>query len=351
MLKRLLENRGKLIYLGLWVIVTIVNFFALKEVTGVSSLRVAWVDSLVFNFIYFVIGIGLWYMVRYSDLNKRSFGELAFSHLTAATFVLLGWLGLSYLFLSWVFAADQDYIQFLNDSLTVRLVAGLLIYFALVTSYYLIINYRELKEQRNKENELKSLLKESELNLLRSQIRPHFLFNSLNSISSLTITNPEKAQEMVIKLSAFMRYSLDSANQTLSSMEKELNSTDLYMDIEKIRFGDRLNLEKNIDPAAESREVPAMILQPLLENSVKYGVYEATEPITITLDVTLDNEMVKIRVVNPYEEESHQHKGTGTGLKNIEQRLQYLYGRSDLMKVVKNKEYFLVELKIPENVR
>jgi len=123
------------------------------------------------------------------------------------------------------------------------------------------------------------------------------------------------------------------------------------MDIEKIRFGDRLNLEKNIDPATDSMEVPAMILQPLLENSVKYGVYEATEPITISLDVTLENEMVKIRVVNPYEEESHQHKGTGTGLKNIEQRLQYLYGRNDLMKVVKNNEYFLVELKIPQYVR
>lgn len=351
MLNRFLHNRWKLIYLGLWVFITIINFFALKELSGVNDARIAWIDSLVFNFIYFVIGIGLWYMVRYSDLNKRSFGELAFSHLTAATFVLLGWLGSSYLFLSWLFEANEAYVQFLNDSLTVRLVAGLLIYLALVTTYYLIISYRELKEQKNKENELKGLLKESELNLLRSQIRPHFLFNSLNSISSLTITNPAKAQEMVIKLSAFMRYSLDSANQTLSSMERELYNADLYMDIEKIRFGNRLNLVKNIDPAVKSREVPAMILQPLLENSVKYGVYESTEPITISLDIGLENEMIKIRVLNPYEEDSHQHEGTGTGLKNIEQRLLYLYGRNDLMKVVKSEEYFLVELRIPKYVR
>jgi len=349
-LEQLLKIKWKLIYPGLWIVVGVVNFFVLKESPGIT-VQNAWVDSLVFNLIYFVIGIGLWYMVRYSDLNKRSIGELAFSHLTAATFVLLGWLGPSYLLLKWIFSLDDAYIQFLNDSLTVRLVAGILIYLAIVTTYYLIINYRELKEQKNKESELKGLLKESELNLLRSQIRPHFLFNSLNSISSLTITNPEKAQDMVIKLSAFMRYSLDSANQILSSMERELYHADLYMDIEKIRFGNRLNLEKNVDPAAESWEVPAMILQPLLENSVKYGVYEATEPITISLDVSLENGLLKIRVVNPYEEESVRHKGTGTGLKNIEQRLIHLYGRSDLMKVVKSNQFFLVELKIPQYVR
>jgi len=339
-----------LIYIGLWIIVGVANFFVIKG-TPELTFQNAWVDSLVFSLIYFVIGIGLWYMVRYSDLNKRSIGELAFSHLTAATFVLLGWLGPSYLLLKWIFSNDIAYIQFLDDSLTIRLVAGILIYLAIVVIYYLIINFRELREQQTRESELKGLLKESELNLLRSQIRPHFLFNSLNSISSLTITNPEKAQEMVINLSAFMRYSLDSANQTLSSMERELYHADLYMDIEKVRFGDRLDLEKNVDPATETREVPAMILQPLLENAVKYGVYEATEAITISLEVGLEKEMLKIRVVNPYEEASDQHKGTGTGLKNIEQRLLHLYGRNDLMKVVKSKEFFLVELKIPPYVR
>jgi LytS/YehU family sensor histidine kinase len=156
---------------------------------------------------------------------------------------------------------------------------------------------------------------------------------------------------MVIKLSAFMRYSLDSANQKISTLEKELHHIDLYLEIEKVRFGDMLHLEKNIDPSTSNWQMPAMILQPLLENAVKYGLYESTEPITITLDIFRENGILKIRVVNPYNEHALKHKGTGTGLKNIELRMQYLYKRNDLTKIIKSDNYFLVELKVPEHAK
>jgi LytS/YehU family sensor histidine kinase len=165
------------------------------------------------------------------------------------------------------------------------------------------------------------------------------------------MTDPEKAQEMVIKLSSFMRYSLDTKDNTMSSLEKELYHTELYIDIEKIRFGKRLQVEKNISPESGKWMMPAMLLQPLIENSVKYGIYEATESSVIRLDAGTAGGYLTIRIGNSYDETSGQHRGTGTGIRNIEQRLVHLYGRNDLLRIHKTSDYFEITLKIPENAR
>jgi sensor histidine kinase YesM len=334
----------------LWMTIIVVHYALLKGVYGLSS-GMAWSDSLVFNLLFAILGMGLWFMVRFSDLHKKSILELIFYHLTSATGVLLIWASLSYVILRQLFQGNAAYLSFLSESLTIRIFTGILYYLILVTIYYLIINFRELQEKRDKENQLQTLLKEAELNLLRSQIRPHFLFNSLNSISSLTMTDPGKAQEMVIKLSSFMRYSLDTKDNTMSNLEKELYHTDLYLDIEKIRFGKRLQVDKHIEEAALVWSIPAMVLQPLIENSVKYGIYESTEISRITIDARVSPGYLILRIGNPFDEGSGQHKGTGTGIRNIELRLMHLYGRQDLLKIVKSKDYFEIELKIPEYAR
>lgn len=346
MLEKIKANRFPIIYGLLWMTIIVVHNVLLRSGYGFRP-TIAWGDSLVFNLLFAVLGMGLWFMVRFSDLHKKSFPELLFYHLTSATGILFIWTGISFLILKNNFPGDSPYLLFLSESLTIRIFLGILFYTLLTTTYYLVINFRELQENREKESQLKTLLKETELNLLRSQIRPHFLFNSLNSISSLTMTDPAKAQEMVIKLSSFMRYSLETKDNTMSTLEKELFHTDLYLDIEKIRFGKRLKVDKHIDKAALPWPVPAMILQPLIENSVKYGIYEATEASTIQLNAGVSNGSLVIRIGNPYDEESGRQKGTGTGIRNIELRLMHLYGRQDLLKIFKTRDYFEIELKIP----
>jgi LytS/YehU family sensor histidine kinase len=224
-------------------------------------------------------------------------------------------------------------------------------YALLVTVYYLVINFRELKERIQRESQLTGLLKEAELNMLRSQIRPHFLFNSLNSISSLTMTDPGKAQEMVIKLSELMRYSLNLPDTMISTLENELNHVELYLDIEKVRFGERLAFEKQVEPGSLEWNVPVMMLQPLLENSVKYGVYGSSEPTRIRLAARLDEGVLEIRIGNSYDSAAIVKKGTGTGLKNIRARLLNLYGTSSLMKIDQAENYFEVILRIPRYAR
>jgi two-component system LytT family sensor kinase len=334
----------------MWITIAVIHFAIIHRIYDFPG-SVAWTDSLVFNILFAILGIGLWYMVKFSDLHKKSFLELGFYHLTSITGILFLWAGLSYVILKQLFIDDLAYVEFLSETLTIRIFSGILYYLMLATVYYLVVNFRELQEKKEKENKLQTLLREAELNLLRSQIRPHFLFNALNSISSLTMTDPEKAQDMVIKLSSFMRYSLDTKDNTMSSLEKELYHTDLYLDIEKVRFGKRLHVDKQVAPEALNWMMPAMILQPLIENSVKYGIYEATEESTIILTASISAGELVIRIGNPYDEQSGQHKGTGTGIRNIELRLMHLYGRRDLLRILQSIDYFEIELKIPENVR
>jgi LytS/YehU family sensor histidine kinase len=220
----------------------------------------------------------------------------------------------------------------------------------MVTTYYLIINFRELKEKSEREARLTSLLKETELNMLRSQIRPHFLFNSLNSISSLTMTDPTRAQQMVIKLSEFMRYSLSHSNAMMSTLEKDLYHADLYLDIEKVRFGDKLVVEKQIVQEALDSQIPAMILQPLLENSIKHGVYEASGKVVVRLQARIYGNTLEMIIGNDVDPEGKPRKGTGTGLRNVEARLLSHYGRRQLMSIDRSERYFQVTLKIPQDV-
>jgi len=264
---------------------------------------------------------------------------------------IFAWMMSSYLILNGIFSDNETYRAFLSNTLSLRIITGVMFYALLVTGYYLLINFRELKEKNQREAQLTNLLKEAELNMLRSQIRPHFLFNSLNSISSLTMTNPDKAQEMVIKLSEFMRYTLNLPDTMVSTLDKEMYQVELYLDIEKVRFGDRLAFEKNVQEATLEWRLPVMILQPLIENSVKYGVYESSDTTRIKFDAVLDNDVLEIRIGNTCDPEGKVQKGTGTGLKNIRGRLLNLYGTSSLMKIEQSETHFEVILRIPKYAR
>ena len=215
--------------------------------------------------------------------------------------------------------------------------------------FYAVNYYQEFKEKLKNEGELKMLVKEAELHALKSQINPHFLFNSLNSISSLTMIDPARAQEMVINLSALMRYSLKHNQEEKVSFEEELNNNKLYLQIEKVRFGDKLNPIFEIDEKCLKAILPNMILQPLYENAIKYGVYETTEPVDVITHCSMKENTLEVVISNTYDSGIRSKKGEGIGLRNIRDRLQIIYGNPLLMKVEDNKKEFTVTLAIPQN--
>jgi LytS/YehU family sensor histidine kinase len=207
-----------------------------------------------------------------------------------------------------------------------------------------------LSEKNAKEARLESLVKETELKMLRSQINPHFLFNSLNSISSLTITNPEKARDMVIKLSEFMRYALSKKDEQPVTLRSELENLRLYLEIEKVRFGDRLFTEENISENCLDIKMPVMILQPLYENAIKHGVYESTECVNIRTKVSCNNGYLEIVISNNYDQAPTSAKGTGTGLINVSRRLDLFFGNRASIKSTKENGVYTVSLFIPGEV-
>ena len=332
----------------MWVIVIIAHTFILNLIYDLSFIQ-SFTDALVFNIIFALLGGSLWFMVRYSNLQSKPTIELIINHIGGNAFTMVVWMALSRFFLNGIFSEDEAYKAFLNETTTFRVISGVLYYSIIVSIYYLIINFRELKVKMARESQLNDMVKDAELKMLRSQIRPHFLFNSLNSISSLTMSNPEKAQEMVVKLSEFMRYSLNYTEEKLISLDKEIYHIQLYLDIEKVRFGKKLVMSYHIPDKCKELKLPALILQPLIENTIKYGLYEATGEIKIKIEANCETQFLFIKIGNDFDPDATPKKGTGTGLNNVQKRLETVYSAFDLMKINKQETYFEVEIKIPQH--
>jgi two-component system, LytTR family, sensor kinase len=200
---------------------------------------------------------------------------------------------------------------------------------------YFIIKYYQLF-QAEKEKSLRSeaLAHEAQLLMLRYQLNPHFLFNTLNAISTLVLSEAnEKANEMLTKLSKFLRYSLDHSPLDKVSLTHELETSKLYLDIEKVRFAERLRLKIDIEKQAEQALVPTMLLQPLIENSIKYAISKAESGGTISIIARVAKGRLRLEVSDdgPGIPESEGQSdmlilSQGVGISNIRNRLQQIYG-------------------------
>ena len=278
--------------------------------------------------------------------NKTTF-NIIFNHLTSLVLIIVIWLGLCYTILLIIFQDIPAYWEFLTLSIPVRLISGILLYVMLGLTFYLLIYNFNLQEKLQQEARLNTLLKETELNMLKSQINPHFLFNSLNSISSLTIKDASKAREMVIKLSDFLRYSVSTNSDALTTMDVELENITRYLEIEKVRFGEKLQYDLKTSEDCLKRPVPVMILQPLFENAIKHGVYESTEQVTIHAECSVHKEYTEITIVNDFDPDAVSRKGAGLGLRNIKERMRLTYYRDDLLKTWADGNTYHVQLKVP----
>jgi len=335
------------IYAIVWAVISILQTILIIFATDLK-LSVAIVDSLVFNILFAFLAVTIWYPIRYSNPEGKLSVGIVITYLIVGVIIITGWLYLGYLILKLILVDDEIYFTFLNDSFVARLATGILYYGVTLLIYHLFIYSKELEAKNLNETKLNLLVKESELNVLRSQLNPHFLFNSLNSISSLTISDPETARDMIIKLSEFLRYALRHSEREKTRFADEIKNIELYLQIEKIRFGEKLIFEKEIGKGCEQGLIPNMILQPLFENAVKHGVYESTEPITIRMSCEAAARNIEIRIRNNFDSSQVSRKGAGIGLRNVRNRLMLIYGRDDLVQIHKSENEFEVKLHIPQ---
>ena len=342
-----LTNKVRLIVWWLvWLFITLGQSLLFYYAYGKFS-YISVIDSLISFFIFSGIALSLWYPFKYFNTGETRATTLISNLVMSGAISVILWALITKYVVILVLPEQNDYLAYWDATLPYRVGTGVFIYGLIVLSYFLFVSLSNLSEKNAKEARLESLVKETELKMLRSQINPHFLFNSLNSISSLTVTDPEKARDMVVKLSEFMRYALSRKDEQPVSLQNELENLRLYLDIEKVRFGDKLTMEENIDPACLDFKIPVMLLQPLYENAVKHGVYESTESVRITTHAKYIDGYFQISISNNYDPAPSFKRGTGTGLLNVTRRLELFYGNRGSIKTSKENGIYTVTLYLP----
>lgn len=311
---------------------------------GMPAAR-ALVDALVSNTLLAATCLLITNNMRYY-LPKRE----KYWYVLVISFVLSClWLFLLRVSLWGLYKNDSAYMAALSLSSGIRFVIAFLTIgcCTLLGLLWFTQQYQQADNQRKLDME--RLAREAELNKLRQQLQPHFLFNSLNSISALTGTQPEKARHMIQQLSDFLRGTLKTEGQQWTTLEEDLQYLQLYLDIEKLRFGYRLQTEIECEAEALALKLPAMLLQPLVENAIKFGLYDTIGEVIILIKARKWNEALEVTVQNPFDEStSLPVKGTGFGLASIKRRLFLLFSRYDLLQVKKEDQQFITIITIPQ---
>lgn len=334
-----------LLFYGAWWLLVIVMQFLILNHSGYDSYHSA-IDAAASGTLLGALCYLLSNNMRFYLPEKEKYWYL----LISGVLVTALWLGMLWALLTALFAAGDTYLLFFKSYLWVRFGTGFLLATSMIMYSLMIYSEKAQKESEARQAETEKLNREAELFKLRQQLNPHFLFNSLNSINSLIISNPEKARTMVHQLSDFLRGMLKKDEEKMISLEEELQYLSLYLEIEKVRFGHRL--QTNIQSDAEARKclVPPLILQPVVENAIKFGLYDTTGIVNIQLSATIHTEGLLLSVTNPYDPETaNPSKGTGFGITSISRRLFLLFLRSNLVNTRTENSTFITTLLIPQS--
>lgn len=328
------NKQGFAAYLVLWL--TLGGMLAaLMRVPG----TLAWHETLALAeplclFFAFVC-LTPWYVCRQLPLVSSGPGMVALYHLGAAVLATALWIGM---------ARGISYGLSLGDRLDPvipQLVAvGLLLYSLSVALHYLV-----LAAEASRRAAIDT--RDAELRALKAQINPHFLFNSLNSITALTTSDPDRAREMCIRLSDFLRNTLGLGERESVAWHEELDLAQAYLDVEQVRFGPRLHVEVHVDQACADCLVPPLVLQPLIENAVKHGIATLVEGGTIRVESRVVNGRLEVSVENGFDPESPAPRRHGLGLRNVRTRLETRFGTAALFAARAHDSRFRAEFGVP----
>lgn len=332
-----------LLYAGWWIVWLADQAYVITQIGfgWTPALIDAAVTQLVLAFAGYTINTS---MHSYQPSPKNSLYVLTWSIALATLCVLLQ----RWVLLQWL-GNISGYSLFLENSMIVRgAFAWLMIMLvAVLTWFWVYVSERQESEKRKQDSE--RLAREAELSSLRLQLQPHFLFNSLNSISALVGSQPELARTMIHQLSDFLRGTVRKDDKQLIPLDEELKHLQLYLDIEKVRFGHRLTAVIDCDSKSVAMKLPSLLLQPVVENAIKFGLYDNVGEITIAVSARAESERLTIEVRNPFDPAtSPPKKGTGFGLSSVQRRLYLLFAQNDLLNTRTENSVFVTTIKIPQ---
>ena len=335
----------------IWIPIVFFAASLFYSFTGASLLTTFWiVTPIMYSKLFFVLST--WYICKILPADPKNLANIILRHLVSSLSMIGIWLLISY---GYTTVLDYFYPQFsfnsyFKNSVYLLSGTGFVLYFLGILFHYFVQTQEKAQEtlQRLSQSELSA--RESQLRALHTSINPHFLFNSLTALSTLTVKNPQQAQKMCLQLSEFLRYNLRYEQKQFTTIGEEMENIENYLAIEQIRLGDHLIIDMNVDISTYAVKTIPFLLLPLIENAVKHGIQESINGGTLHFQIQPHEEYLWICVHNPAEMDKSV-QGIGLGLKILQKRLAAEYDNQFKLKIENVDNMFIVDLKIPKKWR
>ncbi len=345
----LIARRSHLaIYAAAWVPLSLFLEYLLH-----TAAHLSWLDTAVLSWplclVYLFMCLPAWYSCKSAPLERTEGTRLALTHGTAAVLVSLLWVQLGKLLAAGLsrFAAFHGLDARYGAALPILFAAGVLLYLLAVASCYITLGLEASRAAQERVMQSTVLTRDAELKALKAQVNPHFLFNSLNSISALTSIDAAKAREMCILLAEFLRMTLGLGEKSSIPLGEELHLLERFLAIEKVRFGPRLEMREDIQEESKLALIPPLLLQPLVENAVTHGIANLLDGGIVTLVTRCTDARLTVTVENTYDEDVLPTRRGGLGLANVRSRLEARFAKEADMRVTSDTGIFKVQLSMP----
>jgi two-component system sensor histidine kinase AlgZ len=345
----ILSNRVALV---LYLVVFLIIGLVLAALLSISS-TIPWSAAIAFSIplalLLGLICLSSWYICRSFPLRTTSVVQIAGVFFVAAVVSAGIWVLLAESYASLL--ASLPFAESLSNRTLAQILllggTGIGLYLLSVAVHYVLMMFEQSKEDERKALELQLLAQTAELKALQSQVNPHFLFNSLNSISALTTKDPPAARSMTLLLADFLRQTLKAGTNDLILFQEELSLCRKFVEIEQVRFGARLQLTEQTDEKALHCLVPPLILQPLIENAVTHGIAHLVDGGTIVMNAEVRSSRLYVRLENPCDPERPKLRKGGLGITNVRKRLLALSETESRLDVTEDNSTFVAALTLP----
>lgn len=321
----------------------------LLSTTGGMNWRAALILSLVLSGLASAMAWAAQFTCRSAPLGRVDVSRAIVTHASAGLLLTFVWVNLGRTLAQWLEAAHHwtgTAAQFSRIQ-TAMYGAGFSYYLMGVAFHYVLQAFEASRKAQERVLESSVRAREAELTALKAQINPHFLYNSLNSISALTSIDPSRAREMCVALADFLRLTLGMGEKAVIELRQELALLEKYCAIERVRFGERLVVKEEVTEESKACLLPPLLLQPLFENAVVHGIAQMPEGGWIRLQAGCDGGRMLVTVENSWDPEAGGSRKNGVGLKNVQRRLEARYGNQAQLEASAEENVFRVRLQFP----
>jgi len=348
----ILAHPGRLgAYLAIWVPLGAL-LAALLAAQGAFGWTAAALVAIPLSVCYGFLCLSAWYVTGGSPVERLGALRVAVtaivsSFLSSAVWLLLvrGWL--TVIATTGLAGAPADMTPAFRSAAPIFFGFGFLLYLLAMAVSYLAAAFEVSRDAERRGLELQVLAREAELRALRAQIDPHFLFNSLHSISALTTSDPASARRMCVLLADFLRESLALGVENRITLKRELGLAARFLDVERVRYGSRLQHRIDAEPEVGNCLVPPLLLQPLVENAITHGIAHTIEGGTVLVTARRQGGRLTVVVENPCDPDRPRTGGSGVGVVNVRSRLAALHGTDARLETSEADGTWRVELVLP----